>query len=265
MKIIDFHTHYYPDKIVEKALNKAIEFIKPVTNGTRAGLLDSMRKNNIEYSVALPMVNCPENARSLNLWASRENHDEIIMFGSVHPLEEKPEETLKYVAELGMKGIKVHPEYQNFYFADSKYDRIWRSCIENDLIVLTHTGFDVMFPPPFHCTPADIAAVIKKHPELKLVAAHCGGMRMFEDVEKHLCGKEVYFDLAFMNSMNIDMETLNRLLQRHSEDHILYGSDSPWCDQGEMVEIVHNLSISECAKEKIFYKNAQKLLKMQKN
>ena len=40
MKIIDFHTHYYPDKIVEKALNKAIEFIKPVTNGTRAGLLD---------------------------------------------------------------------------------------------------------------------------------------------------------------------------------------------------------------------------------
>ena len=58
MKIIDFHTHYYPDKIVEKALNKAIEFIKPVTNGTRTGLIESMDKNNIAYSVALPMVNC---------------------------------------------------------------------------------------------------------------------------------------------------------------------------------------------------------------
>ena len=262
MRVIDFHTHYYPDKIVEKALNKAIEFIKPVTNGTRAGLIESMQRNNIEYSVALPMVNCPANAKSLNLWASRENHDEIIMFGSVHPEEDTPEETLKYVAELGMKGIKVHPEYQNFYFADRKYDRIWEACIEYDLIVLTHTGFDIMFPPPYHCTPEDIKQVIERHPKLKLVAAHGGGMRMFEEVEKHLCGRDVYFDLAFMNSMNIELETLNRLLQRHSADRILYGSDSPWCDQGEMIEIVQKLSISDEAKEKIFSKNAEKLLKI---
>ena len=262
MRVIDFHTHYYPDKIVEKALNKAIEFIKPVTNGTRAGLLESMKKNNIAYSVALPMVNCPENARSLNLWASRENHDEIIMFGSVHPEEETPEETLKYVAEMGMKGIKVHPEYQNFHFADPKYDRIWSACADLDLIVLTHTGFDIMFPPPYHCTPEDLAQVIKRHPKLKLVAAHGGGMRMFDEVEKHLCGKNIYFDLAFMNDMNIDTETLNRLVQRHNEDCILYGSDSPWCDQGEMIEIVQNLSVSEEAKKKIFHKNAEKLLKI---
>ena len=262
MKVIDFHTHYYPDKIVEKALNKAIEFIKPVTNGTRAGLLDSMAKNNIVYSVSLPMVNCPENARSLNLWASRENYGEIIMFGSVHPMEEKPEETLKYVAELGMKGIKVHPEYQNFYFADPKYDRIWSACEELDLIVLTHTGFDIMFAPPYHCTPEDIVTVSERHPKLKLVAAHGGGMRMFDEVEKRLIGREIYIDLAFMNQMNIDSEMLNRLVQGHSEDYILYGSDSPWCDQREMIEIVQNLSISEGAKLKILYKNAEKLLKL---
>lgn len=262
MKVIDFHTHYYPDKIVEKALNKAIEFIKPVTNGTRSGLIESMHKNNIEYSVALPMVNCPANAKSLNLWASRENHDEIIMFGSVHPEEETPEETLKYVAELGMKGIKVHPEYQNFYFSDPKYDRIWRACIENDLIVLTHTGFDIMFQPPYHCTPADIAAVKERHPELKLVAAHGGGMRMYDEVIKNVIGKEIYIDLAFMTEMNIDSATLNRLVQGHSEDFILYGSDSPWCDQGKMLEIVQNLSVSDIAKEKILYKNAAKLLKV---
>lgn len=262
MKIIDFHTHYYPDKIVEKALNKAIEFIKPVTNGTRAGLIESMDRNNIAYSVALPMVNCPENAKSLNLWASRENHDRIIMFGSVHPMEEKPEETLKYVAELGMKGIKVHPEYQNFYFADPRYDRIWSACEEYDLIVLTHTGFDIMFPPPYHCTPEDIAAVHARHPELKLVAAHGGGMRMFDEVKKHVIGKEIYIDLAFMNSMNISLAELKCLLQEHSADYILYGSDSPWCDQGEMLEIVHKIGFSESEEEKILSKNAEKLLKI---
>ena len=62
--------------------------------------------------------------------------------------------------------------------------------------------------------------------------------------------------------MNVSMETLNRLVQGHSEDHILYGSDSPWCDQGEMLEIVRKLSISEGAKEKILGKNAEKLLKL---
>ncbi len=262
MKIIDFHTHYYPDKIVEKALNKAIDFIKPVTNGTRLGLINSMRENNISYSVALPMVNSPENARSLNLWASRENHDEIIMFGSVHPKEEKPEETLQYVAELGMKGIKVHPEYQDFYFADRKYDRIWSACEDLDLIVLTHTGFDIMFPPPYHCTPQDIAEVVRRHPKLKLVAAHGGGMRMFDEVEKYLSDVEVYFDLAFLNDMNIEAEVLSRLVQKHSADYILYGSDSPWCSQGEMIEIVHKIGLSDAEKEKIFYKNAEKLLKL---
>ena len=74
--------------------------------------------------------------------------------------------------------------------------------------------------------------------------------------------REIYIDLAFMNDMNIDSETLNRLVQRHSADHILYGSDSPWCDQREMIEIVQNLSISEEAKLKILYKNAEKLLKL---
>ena len=262
MKIIDFHTHYYPDKIVEKALNKAIEFIKPVTNGTRTGLIESMDKNNIAYSVALPMVNCPENARSLNLWASRENHDRIIMFGSVHPEEETPEETLKFVAEQGMKGIKVHPEYQNFYFADPKYDRIWSACEEYDLTVLTHTGFDIMFKPPYHCTPSDIAAVHARHPKLKLVAAHGGGMRMFEDVAKYVIGKEIYIDLAFMNDMNISIEELKSLVQRHSKDYILYGSDSPWCDQGEMIEIVHKLGLKSEEESKILYENAEKLLKI---
>lgn len=262
MKIIDFHTHYYPDKIVEKALNKAIDFIQPVTNGTRSGLLESMKRNGIGYSVSLPMVNNPENARSLNLWAARENHDEIIMFGSVHPQEEKPEETLKYIAELGMKGIKVHPEYQNFYFGDPAYDRIWSACEEYDLIVLTHTGFDIMFPPPYHCTPSDIAVVKERHPDLKLVAAHGGGMRLYDEVEKYVLGREIYIDLAFMNGMNIESERLNRLVQRHSKDYILYGSDSPWCDQGEMIEIVRKFSISEEEKEKILYKNAKKLLKI---
>lgn len=44
MKIIDFHTHYYPDKVVKKALSAVQGKIPVHTDGSRDGLLESMQK-----------------------------------------------------------------------------------------------------------------------------------------------------------------------------------------------------------------------------
>jgi predicted TIM-barrel fold metal-dependent hydrolase len=44
------------------------------------------------------------------------------------------------------------------------------------------------------------------------------------------------------------------------EDRILFGSDSPWSDQLEMLQRTLRLKISDTLKEKITLKNAARLL-----
>ncbi|MBQ9789053.1 MAG: amidohydrolase family protein [Lentisphaeria bacterium] len=263
MKIIDFHAHYYPDKIVERALKAAIDFITPQTDGTRKGLIKSMQQNNIIYSVGLPIVTAVENTLSVNAWAAAENHDEICMLGSVHINDPNYDKTLEFIQKNNMRGIKLHPEYQNFVFNDPKMDRIFAKCVELDLFVIVHSGFDIMFKPPYKCTPAMLKNVKKRFPSLKLIGAHLGGMRDYENVEKELIGQPIYLDLSFMTEENIEFTLLEKLIKRHDPDYLLFGTDSPWCDQKRVIDLVNQFDISASDKEKIFYSNAAKLLKIQ--
>ena len=51
-----------------------------------------------------------------------------------------------------------------------------------------------------------------------------------------------------------------KLISHFSEDRILFGTDSPWTDQKEMLERTLRLKISDRMKEKMLYQNAVKLL-----
>jgi predicted TIM-barrel fold metal-dependent hydrolase len=59
-------------------------------------------------------------------------------------------------------------------------------------------------------------------------------------------------------------EEFIRLIGLFDEDRVLFGSDSPWTDQKEMLERTLQLKISDRVKEKILYKNAAVLLDLHK-
>ena len=72
--IIDFHTHIYPQKIAEKTIDFLLDKIpyedkKASTNGTVNGLLDSMKRSDVDYSVTLPVVTSPKQFDSINRYA----------------------------------------------------------------------------------------------------------------------------------------------------------------------------------------------------
>ena len=85
--IIDFHTHFYPEKIVERALATAREKanLEPALDGTQNGLLESMRRSNVDYSVALPLVTQIGKGPGVMKWAKNCDVRPLIMLGSVHP------------------------------------------------------------------------------------------------------------------------------------------------------------------------------------
>ena len=259
--IIDFHTHYYPEALAERALAEVsnIEGFQAYTDGTRAGLEASMQQAGIDISLALPLAWKAENVDGINRWAALHNNHPIYLLGTVHPDVPDPDKVIRKIAEYGLKGIKLHPEFQQFTFDEPRVEKIIRACIKYDIFILTHAGCDINFPPPPKSNPKQLAELHKRFPALKLVIAHLGSWGLWDEVDKYLIGLPVYLDLAFVVGY-IPNDKLEEMIKRHGTNRIIFGTDSPWRNQTEYVDFIKNLPLDETDKENIFWRNAAELL-----
>ncbi len=262
--IIDFHTHYYPDTLAPRALDEfnSIEEFQATTDGTRSGLEQSMQQAGIDISLALPLAWHADKVNGINRWAALHNKYPIYLLGTAHPDVEDPDEVIRQVAKYGLKGIKLHPEFQGFTFDEPRVEKIIKACIKYDIFILTHAGCDIKFPPPPNSDPQRLIKLHRKFPALKLVIAHFGSWGMWDEVEKYLIGSPVYLDLAFIAGY-IDDKKIVEMIRRHGAQWILFGTDSPWRDQSEYIKFMHNLPLSQTEKDLIFWRNAAKLLNLE--
>ncbi|NLY43216.1 MAG: amidohydrolase family protein [Clostridiaceae bacterium] len=259
--IIDFHTHCFPDEIAMKAVASLSEKadIPAMLNGTLSDLKRSMEANRITGSVLLNIATKPSQTTKINDWAGRIQNGSVIPFGSIHPFYEDWKNELKRIKTLGLRGIKFHPEYQEFYVDDEAMFPIYELAFELGLVIVFHAGEDIGFDPPYHCTPERLGTLLKRFKGGKIVAAHMGGYKYWDEVEKHLVGKDIYFDTSFAVGI-MDNEQAKRIICNHGYSRVLFGSDSPWEDQGRSVQCIKNLCLGPEIEEAIFYKNAVELL-----
>ena len=263
--IIDFHTHAFSDKIVEKAMSSLVDTsgIKPYTDGSVKGLLKHMDKCGVDKSVILPIATKPAQQKIINSWANEIMSDRIYPFGSVHPDAEDICEELERIKELGLYGVKLHPDYQNFMAGDEKAYPIYEKCSQLGLPIVFHAGYDPLSPDKVHGKPKAFAQVHKDFPKLTMILAHLGGMYRWEQVERYIAGVEgeVYLDVSF-TAGEIGKKILSRIIEKHGADRILMASDCPWDSPANEIKMINELDISDEDKQKILYKNAAKLLKI---
>jgi len=262
--IIDFHTHVFPDELAPRALAQlradAPDMVNQ-TDGTLLGLLDSMRKSGISKSVVLPVSAKAEQVRPINLNAVRIGSESVVAFGSLFPRDVLQEEEIEFLRMAGIKGVKLHPEYQNFHVDDPAVFPLYEALNAAQMIVVFHAGWD---PGPFTCNhalPHAIAKVAREFPDLRIVAAHMGGFQVWDDVMRELVGSRAYFDTsAVIDTMPPGQ--FMRIARRHGTRHILFGTDSPWFDQARYVKWIDALPLKAVEKERIFAGNARQLLGM---
>lgn len=260
--VIDFHTHVFPDHSaahIIKALQKKAPW-EPFTDGTVNGLRTSMKKSKITASVQLPIATRVDQVTAINNFVLKINSPEIISFGALHPKDKNFKNELDRLARAGVKGIKLHPEYQQFYPDDAFMFPVYEELLQRNMIVFFHAGRDIAFS-EVHGTPERFAKVIKLFPRLKIVLAHLGGFQMWEDVEKELLGKDIYLDTSFALGY-MTGENFGEFLKRHNPEYILFGTDSPWRDQGQEIEKLKTIIDDKKIMEKITYANAKKLLRL---
>ncbi len=264
--IIDFHVHTFPDKLAPKAVGRlaAISGIDPFTDGTEADTLEKMAKNGIDASVCLNIATRPGQEHTINDTAAgleARTGGKLIGFGSVHPDSPDAPDELKRCRELGLKGIKLHPDYQGFMIDDRRLWPLYCALEELGLFVTFHSGWDCYSPEHVHCPPARAAKVAAAFPRLRMCFAHFGGLRMWEDVRAELAGRDnVYFDTAMAATMGLTPELARKIIAAHSADNILLGSDCPWEDPARSVQYVVELGLSDALTEKILCGNALSLL-----
>ena len=263
--IIDFHTHIYPQAVAAKILPAAKRKLKVAVPGTGGpdDLCRMMQSGDVSRSVLLPLAKGCHDVPGLNDWvhaAASENH-ELIAFGAVHPLMENLDEELDRLAARGVRGVKMMPLLQQVYPDDPHCFKLCQELVDRDMILIAHAGRDPLDRPEVYGTPERFAAVAESFPDLKLVLAHLGGLRMWDAVRRHLlpAGGNVFFDTAYV-SFYMEPREIRELIMDIGPERVMFGSDYPWEEPGRAAEIIRGLDLSVAEEDAIFYRNAAGLL-----
>ena len=263
--IIDMHTHTFPQNIAAKALSSLAkaENLTPFTDGTMAGLMESMKRAGVDKSILLPVATKPSQSKVMNELAKACNDAShrtgLISFGAIHPDNaldgcEDYKELLREVKEAEIKGIKLHPVFQNTYFDDIRYKRIVEYACELDLVINVHAGFDISFREMDTAAPKHLLGLLREIKPSKMILAHMGCWREWDQaeevVEEIVAGDygDIYMDTAFVLSgdgsntfFDLDIPAMQAdqlipMIRKIGVDRVMFGTDSPWTGQKESIE-----------------------------
>ena len=220
-----------------------------------------MKAAGVNCSVILPVATNTRQVPHVNDASARINDQAgetgIYSFGCMHPDFDDWRGELGRIAALGMKGVKLHPVYQEVDLDDIRYLRILDRCGELGLTVLVHAGLEVG--------------------PVQLILAHMGGWRNWDEVEQLLPQTSVYLDTSFslgrMTPLNdgyyapadLDLmgpEQFMGLVRAFGPQRILFGTDSPWDGQAEALAHIRALPLTDEELSAILGGNAQRLLQI---
>ena len=258
---IDFHTHAFPDALAARALSSLHDLTdeRACLDGRLSSLLESMDRAGIARSVICCIATRPGQFDSLLQWCGEIASERIIPFMSVHPDDNHIEDKVRHISRAGFKGVKLHPYYQDFVADEDRAMRIYRSLCDEGLILVSHAGYDFAFERDDRACPRRLVGVKEQLPELKLVISHLGGWQAWDAAEQAVVGKDIYMEISY-SLQYLQKKKAARMILAHPAEYVIFGTDSPWGDQGDGVRMLRELDLGAERTELILTGNAAKLL-----
>ncbi len=258
---IDFHCHVYPAKIAQKAAHATGDFYGEGVNGegTLEDLLATSAQSGTDFFIIQSVATTPHQVHSINRFISElvhENPDRTLGFGAMHPESEDIDADFDEMLELGLKGVKIHPDIQRFALDDKRCERIYAHCAEADIPILIHTG-DYRYD---YSNPNRLVPVLRAHPKLKVVGAHFGGWSVYEEASRALCDFEnLYVDCSSSMQYLTDEQTVE-IMNRYGMEKVLYGTDYPMWSPAKEIKHFMALPLTDDERLAILSGNAKRLL-----
>ncbi len=269
LKILDFHTHIYPDEVAKKAIARLAKgSLQPLTGCTAAEAAVCARQAGVTCSVCLPVATKPGQVAQINRFSAETNarYDNLCCFAGIFPGAADMEAQIRTAAALGLPGIKVHPQFQGVYLDDPCMVRLIGLATEYGMLVLFHGGIDIALPYPVYSSPQRTLHLLEQLQQAgitgyRLISAHMGGYALWDDVENYLIGSPLYFDTSFLAG-RMPAEQMKRIILQHGTDKILFGTDFPWQSVEENRHYLLGLGLEQAQLQAIFYDNGAALLGM---
>ena len=260
-EIIDAHCHIYPEKIAERAVHGTDTFYNIVSKrkGTAKDLIDEKESSKVDKFVVQSVATTPHQVKSINEFVAKEVAlfgDFLIGLGTLHQNSEDMEGDVLHLLELGLKGVKLHPDIQNFKIDEEKYFPIYELCQKYKLPILMHTG-DYRYD---NSNPNRVIPVLETFKDLTLIGAHFGGWSMYDEASKKLCKYDNFFVDCSSSFYALDKADAKKIISRYGTDKVLFGSDYPMWDASEELEYFFSLGFSKEDNDKMLSKNIKKLL-----
>ncbi len=257
-KIVDFHAHAFDEKIAIKATENLHKYYKmePVADGRLIHLFESAKENNIDKLVLCATATKPTQVQLINNYISGLINENIIGFGTLHPDYENIDEEINRMIELGLSGIKLHPIFQNYNIDEEKAMKMFEK-IGSKLPILIHLGDRNID----NTSPRRLAKVMERYPDITFIGAHLGGYSEWEEAKKYLIGKNLYIDTS-SSLMFLKPEEAKEIIRLHGVDKVLFGTDYPLSNHKIEINYLKKLKLKKEEYEKIYWKNAYKLLSL---
>lgn len=259
-RVIDAHCHIYPPRIAEVAVHGTDEFygLHSVYNGTTDDLLARGTEANFDHFVVQSVATTPHQVKRINDFIAAEVNQsggKMTGLGTLHPDSRDMKGDVEHLIELGLHGVKLHPDIQRFKIDDYRCLKIYELCERYRLPILLHTG-DSRYD---YSNPNRLLPVMQIYTDLTVVGAHLGGWSVWDEaVDKLVHLPNLYVDtcscFAFM-----DRQKVKDIILAYGTDRVLFGTDYPmWPMQNEIEQLL-SLRLSEQDNRKILSENAEKV------
>lgn len=261
MKIIDFHAHIYPEKISRKAVESVGEFYQIPMTGD--GTPETLLKEGSAYSVSGYVVHSVAvdgaHVETVNNYISSQCqlHPEFYGFGTMHIDYPNKIDELERVRNLGLRGIKIHPDTQHYNLDDPGMYEVYDYLSAYELPLLIHCG-DYRYD---FSHPRRLADLLDKFPRLTVVGAHFGGWSLWDLALEYLKDKNCYLDTSSSIAM-LGTVRSKELIRIYGAERLVFGTDFPMWGLKDELGYFEKMQLTERECELIFHQNAERLLKL---
>lgn len=260
-KRMDCHAHVFPAKVAINAVDSIGSFYQlPMAgSGTIHDLSALHQQAGITHRVISSTATRPEQVAVINRFMLHcaQKNSTTISLGTLHPSQ--PDEdivrTLDEITASGLRGVKLHPDFQRFP-ADGPFAvKAARLMADRRLVLLIHAGD----PRQRFSNPEQIERLAAACPDTKIIAAHLGGWGHWKDAAQVLAKWQNVFVDTSSSLPFITQEEAIQCIRTFGAHRVLFGTDYPmWRPADEYTRLM-TLPLTVKEQEMILWENGSRL------
>ena len=261
-RVVDAHCHIYPERIAAAAVHGTDEFygLHSVYNGTTDDLLSRADAAGVDHCIVQSVATTPTQVKRINEFIAAEiaqSGGRLTGLGTLHPNSRDMRGDIEHLIELGLHGVKLHPDIQQFKIDDYRCLKIYELCERYCLPILLHTG-DSRYD---YSNPNRLLPVMQIYTDLTVVGAHLGGWSVWDRIDRLAELPNLYVDTCSCSAF-MDAQKMRELILTYGTDRVLFGTDYPMWPMQDEIDNLLCLGFSEEDNRKMLSENAAKVFKL---